>query len=26
VAVEIGLELWDPSMMEEGVGGDWGLF
>ena len=26
VSVEIGLELWDPSMMEEGVGGDWGLF
>lgn len=26
VAVEIGLEMWDPSMMEEGVGGDWGLF
>ena len=26
VEVEIGLELWDPSMMEEGVGGDWGLF
>jgi len=26
VQVEIGNELWDPSMMEEGVGGDWGLF
>ncbi len=25
-AVEIGTELWDPSMMEEGAGGDWGLF
>lgn len=24
--VEIGTELWDPSMMEEGAGGDWGLF
>ncbi len=24
--VEIGAELWDPSMMEEGAGGDWGLF
>jgi metal-sulfur cluster biosynthetic enzyme len=24
--VEIGIELWDPSMMEEGAGGDWGLF
>lgn len=26
VTVEIGLELWDPSMMEEGAGGDWGMF
>lgn len=26
VTVEIGTELWDPSMMEEGTGGDWGLF
>jgi metal-sulfur cluster biosynthetic enzyme len=26
VEVEIGTELWDPSMMEEGAGGDWGLF
>ncbi len=24
--VEIGAEMWDPSMMEEGAGGDWGLF
>ncbi len=24
--VELGMELWDPSMMEEGAGGDWGLF
>ncbi len=24
--VEIGTELWDPSMMEAGAGGDWGLF
>lgn len=24
--VELGIELWDPSMMEEGAGGDWGLF
>jgi metal-sulfur cluster biosynthetic enzyme len=24
--IEIGTELWDPSMMEEGAGGDWGLF
>ncbi|MCA9935155.1 MAG: metal-sulfur cluster assembly factor [Ardenticatenaceae bacterium] len=26
VEVEVGTELWDPSMMEEGAGGDWGLF
>ena len=26
VQVELGNELWDPSMMEEGAGGDWGLF
>ncbi len=26
VTVELGSELWDPSMMEEGAGGDWGLF
>lgn len=24
--IEIGAELWDPTMMEEGAGGDWGLF
>ena len=24
--IEFGSELWDPSMMEEGAGGDWGLF
>jgi metal-sulfur cluster biosynthetic enzyme len=24
--IEIGMEMWDPTMMEEGVGGDWGLF
>ena len=24
--VELGKEMWDPSMMEEGAGGDWGLF
>jgi metal-sulfur cluster biosynthetic enzyme len=24
--VEMGMEMWDPSMMEEGAGGDWGLF
>jgi metal-sulfur cluster biosynthetic enzyme len=26
VTVQIGAELWDPSMMEEGAGSDWGLF
>ena len=25
VMVEMGAEMWDPSMMEEGAGGDWGL-
>jgi len=25
-AVEMGMEMWDPSMMEEGAGADWGLF
>ena len=24
--IEISMEMWDFSMMEEGVGGDWGLF
>jgi metal-sulfur cluster biosynthetic enzyme len=24
--IEIGSEMWDPTMMEEGAGGDWGLF
>jgi metal-sulfur cluster biosynthetic enzyme len=24
--VEMGSEVWDPGMMEEGAGGDWGLF
>lgn len=24
--IEVGSELWDPTMMEEGAGGDWGLF
>ncbi len=24
--IELGTEMWDPSMMEEGAGGDWGLF
>ena len=25
IEVELGTEMWDPSMMEEGAGGDWGL-
>jgi metal-sulfur cluster biosynthetic enzyme len=24
--IEMGLELWDPSMMEDGAADDWGLF
>ncbi|MBN2501467.1 MAG: DUF59 domain-containing protein [Anaerolineales bacterium] len=24
--IEMGAELWDPTYMEEGAGGDWGLF
>jgi metal-sulfur cluster biosynthetic enzyme len=24
--IEVGMEMWDPSMMEEGTGADWGLF
>lgn len=24
--IELGREMWDRSMMEEGVGGDWGFF
>ena len=24
--VEMGTEMWTPEMMEEGAGGDWGLF
>ncbi len=24
--IEMGMEMWDPSMMEEGVASDWGLF
>ncbi|NLG73713.1 MAG: iron-sulfur cluster assembly protein [Chloroflexi bacterium] len=26
VRIEMGTEMWDLSMMEEGAGGDWGLF
>ena len=24
--IELGLEMWDPSFMEDGAGEDWGLF
>ncbi len=24
--IELSMEMWDPSMMEEGAGQDWGLF
>ena len=24
--IEIGMEMWEPTMMEEGAGADWGLF
>lgn len=24
--IEMGMEMWDPAMMEEGAGADWGLF
>lgn len=24
--IEMGMEMWDFSMMEEGVGGEWGLY
>ena len=24
--IEMGMEMWDPSMMEEGAAADWGLF
>jgi metal-sulfur cluster biosynthetic enzyme len=24
--IEIGMQMWDPTLMEEGVGADWGLF
>jgi metal-sulfur cluster biosynthetic enzyme len=26
VTLEMGLEMWDFSMMEEGAGADWGLY
>ena len=24
--IEMGMEMWDPSMMEEGTASEWGLF
>lgn len=24
--IELDMEMWDPSMMEEGAGAEWGLF
>jgi metal-sulfur cluster biosynthetic enzyme len=26
VTVDMGMEMWEPSMMEEGAGADWGLY
>ena len=26
VNIELGMEMWDPTMMEEGAGADWGFF
>jgi hypothetical protein len=25
-AIDMGMEMWDFSMMEEGTGADWGIF
>ena len=25
-SIEMGMEMWDPTFMEEGTGADWGLF
>jgi hypothetical protein len=25
-SIDMGMEMWDFSMMEEGVGADWGIF
>jgi hypothetical protein len=24
--IDLGMDMWDFSMMEEGLGGDWGLY
>jgi hypothetical protein len=26
VRIELGLEMWDFSLMEEGAGADWGMY
>jgi metal-sulfur cluster biosynthetic enzyme len=26
VKIKMGMEMWEPSMMEDGAGADWGLF
>ena len=25
-SIEMGVEMWEPGMMEDGTGGEWGLF
>ena len=25
-SIDLGVDMWDPSMMEEGAGAEWGLF
>ena len=24
--IELGMQMWDPTLMEEGAGADWGMF
>lgn len=26
VTIEVGMEMWEPDMAEEGIGTDWGLY
>lgn len=26
VSIEIGMEMWDPAMMEDGAGSDWAMY
>jgi metal-sulfur cluster biosynthetic enzyme len=26
VSIEVGLDMWDPSMMEDGAGSDWAMY